>query len=70
MALLLFTPRSTMDANLLQHRLNNSGYKANWNTWTGAYEFHNDNEDSDQLEEDLSMSITYDINGYFETKNN
>ncbi len=66
MATLLFTPRTTMDANLLQHRLDNSIYHAEWNTWTGSYEFQEEEETIDQLEEDLSMSITYDINGYFE----
>jgi hypothetical protein len=40
-----------------------------WNVWTGAYEFQEEEENIDQLEEDLSMSITYDINGYFELQN-
>jgi len=30
MALLLFTPRTTIDANLFQHRLDNSCYHAEW----------------------------------------
>lgn len=66
MPLLLFTPRTTIDANLLQYRLDNSCFHAEWNVWTGAYEFPESEENIDQLEEDLSLSITYDINGYFE----
>lgn len=69
MATLLFTPRTTIDANLFQFRLDNSFYHAEWNMRTGAYEFQEEEENIDQLEEDLSMSITYDINGYFELQN-
>jgi hypothetical protein len=67
MATLLFTPQTTIDANLFQFRLDNS--HAEWNFWTGAYEFQEEEENINQLEEDLSMSITYDINGYFELQN-
>jgi hypothetical protein len=66
MATLLFTPRTTIDANLFQYRLDNSPFHAQWNAWTGSYEFEEEEELIDQLEEDLSMSITFDINGYFE----
>jgi hypothetical protein len=69
MALLLFTPRTTIDANLFQFRLDNSSYHAEWNMQTGSYEFEEEEENIDQLEEDLSMSITYDINGYYELQN-
>lgn len=66
MATLLFTPRTTIDANLFQYRLDNSPFHAQWNVWTGSYEFQEEEELIGQLEEDLSMSITFDINGYFE----
>lgn len=66
MATLTFTPRTTIDANLLQYRLDNSPFHAEWNVWTGAYEFEEEEENIDQLEEDLSQTITFDINGYFE----
>ena len=69
MALLLFTPRTTIDANLFQFRLDNSCYHAEWNIQTGSYEFEEEEENIDQLEEDLSISITYDINGYYELQN-
>ena len=68
MATLLFTPRTTIDANLLQFRLDNSPYNANWNVWTGAYEFEEEEELIDDLEEELSQSITFDINGRFEVE--
>lgn len=69
MAILLFTPRTTIDANIFQFRLDNSSFHADWNFYTGAYEFKEQEQKMDQLEEDLSMSITYDINGYFELQN-
>lgn len=69
MATLLFTPRTTIDANIFQFRLDNSPFHAEWNIWTGAYEFQETEENINQLEEDLLMSITYDINGYFELQN-
>lgn len=69
MAQLLFTPRTTIEASLFQFRLDNSCYHAEWNAWTGSYEFEEEEENIDQLEEDLSMSITYDINGYYELQN-
>lgn len=69
MAILLFTPRTTIDANLFQFRLDNSCYHAEWNVRTGSYEFEEEEENIDQLEEDLSMSITFDLNGYFEIQN-
>ena len=69
MALLLFTPRTTIDANLFQYRLDHSPFYAEWNIRTAAYEFEEEEENIDQLEEDLSISVTYDINGYFESQN-
>ncbi len=66
MATLTFTPRTTIDANLFQYRLDNSPFYAEWNVWTGAYEFQEEEENIDQLEEDLSQTLTFDINGYFE----
>lgn len=68
MATLLFTPRTTIDANVLQFRLDNSHFHAEWNVWTGSYEFNEEEENIDQLEEELSLNLTYDINGYFETQ--
>jgi hypothetical protein len=66
MAILLFTPRTTIDANVFQFRLDNSCYHAKWNIQTGAYEFQEEEENIDQLEELITNSIAYDINGYFE----
>lgn len=39
MATLFFTPRTTIDANVFQNRLDNSPYHGEWNVRTGAYEF-------------------------------
>lgn len=66
MATLLFTPRTTIDANVFQFRLDNSPFHAEWNVRTGAYEFKEDEENIDQLEEELSKEITYDILGRYE----
>lgn len=69
MATLTFTPRTTIDANIFQYRLDKSAFHAQWNMRTGAYEFQEEEENIDELEEKLSLSITYDINGYFELEN-
>ncbi|OCB77978.1 hypothetical protein [Flavobacterium crassostreae] len=69
MATLLFTPRTTIDANIFQYRLDNSPFHAEWNIETGSYEFEEEEQSIDQLEEELALSITYDINGYFELQN-
>lgn len=69
MATLLFTPRTTIDANVFQFRLDNSCYHAQWNIHTGAYEFQEEDENIDQLEELINYLIAYDINGYFELEN-
>lgn len=69
MAILHFTPRTTIDANLFQYRLDNSPFHAEWNPMTGSYEFQEEEENIDQLEEELTLSVTYDINGYFELEN-
>lgn len=69
MALLLFTPRTTIDANLFQYRLDHSPFYAEWNIRTGAYEFEEEEENIDELEELITNSIAFDINGYFEFKN-
>lgn len=69
MALLLFTPHTTIDANIFQFRLDNSPFHAEWNVWTGAYEFQEEEENIDELEEILINSIAYDINGRFEFQN-
>ena len=66
MALLLFTPRTTIDANIFQFRLDNSPFHAEWNFWTGAYEFQAEEENIHELEEIITNSIAYDINGRFE----
>lgn len=68
MATLLFTPRTTIDANVFQFRLDNSIFHAEWNIRTGSYEFIEEEELIDKLEEELSLNLTYDINGYFETQ--
>lgn len=69
MATLLFTPRTTIDANMFQFRLDNSSFHAEWNMSTGAYEFQEEEENIDELEEIITNSIAYDINGYFELEN-
>lgn len=69
MATLLFTPRTTIDANVFQFRLDNSSFHAEWNMQTGAYEFQEEEENIDELEEIITSSIAYDINGYFELEN-
>lgn len=69
MATLLFTPRTTIDANMFQFRLDNSSFHAEWNMQTGAYEFQEEEENIDELEEIITSSIAYDINGYFELEN-
>lgn len=69
MATLLFTSRTTIDANMFQFRLDNSSFHAEWNMQTGAYEFQEEEENIDELEEIITSSIAYDINGYFELEN-
>lgn len=69
MATLLFTPRTTIYANMFQFRLDNSSFHAEWNMQTGAYEFQEEEENIDELEEIITSSIAYDINGYFELEN-
>lgn len=69
MALLLFTPRTTIDANIFQFRLDQSPFHAEWNIRTGAYEFQEEEENIDELEEIITNSIAYDINGRFELQN-
>lgn len=69
MATLLFTPRTTIDANIFQFRLDNSPFYAEWNVWTGAYEFQEEEENIDELEEIITNSLAYDINGRFEFQN-
>lgn len=69
MATLLFTPRTTIDANIFQFRLDNSHFHAEWNVWTGAYEFQEKEENIDKLEEIITNSLAYDINGRFEFQN-
>lgn len=69
MALLLFTPRTTIDANLFQYRLDHSLFYAEWNIRSGAYEFEEEEENIDELEELITNSIAFDINGYFEFQN-
>lgn len=69
MALLLFTPRTTIDANIFQYRLDNSPFHADWNMRTGDYEFEIEKEEADELEEIITNSIAFDIDGRFELQN-
>lgn len=69
MALLLFTPRTTIDANLFQFRLDNSPFHGEWNAWTGSYEFQEEEDLIDELEEIITNTLAYDINGHFELEN-
>ena len=69
MATLLFTPRTTIDANVFQFRLDESDLKAEWNIRTGAYEFQEEEENIDELEETITQELAYDINGRFEFQN-
>lgn len=69
MATLYFTPRTTIDANVFQHRLDNSPYHAEWNVRTGAYEFEIEEWEADELEDTISQELAYDINGRFEFLN-
>jgi len=55
MATLLFTPRTTIDANVFQYRLDQSPFYAEWNMRTGAYEFEIEEEEVDELEEVISF---------------
>ena len=66
MATLLFTPRTTIDANIFQFRLDNSPFHAEWNVWTGSYEFQEEEENIDELEEIITNTLAFDINGRFE----
>lgn len=66
MALLLFTPRTTIEANIFQYRLDQSPFHAEWNIRTGAYEFEEEDDLVDELEEIITNSLAFDINGYFE----
>lgn len=66
MATLLFTPSTTIDANIFQFRLDQSPFHAEWNVRTGAYEFKEEEELIDELEEIITNTLAYDINGRFE----
>jgi hypothetical protein len=69
MAILLFTPTSTIDANIFQFRLDNSPFQAKWNIRTGAYEFEEEEESIEELEEIITNSLAFDIDGRFELNN-
>jgi hypothetical protein len=69
MATLLFTPSTTIDANIFQFRLDKSPFNAEWNIATGAYEFQEDEETIYELEESITQELAYDINGSFKLKN-
>ena len=69
MATLYFTPRTTIDANVFQDRLDNSPFHAEWNVRTGAYEFEIEELEADELEDTISQELAYDINGRFEFLN-
>lgn len=69
MATLLFTPRTTIDANVFQFRLDESDLKAEYNFYSGAYEFKTKEENIDELEETITQELAYDINGRFEFQN-
>lgn len=69
MATLLFTPSSTIDANIFQFRLDNSPFHAEWNIRTGAYEFKEEADMVDELEEIITNSLAFDIDGRFELQN-
>ncbi|RKS00433.1 hypothetical protein [Flavobacterium sp. 102] len=69
MATLLFTPRTTIDANIFQFRLDNSPFNAEWNIRTGAYEFNEKPDLIDELEEIITNSLAFDIDGRFELEN-
>jgi hypothetical protein len=69
MATLLFRPRTTIDANIFQFRLDNSPFHAEWNVRTGEYEFEIEEWEADELEEKISQELAYDINGRFEYQN-
>lgn len=66
MATLLFIPRTTIDANIFQFRLDNSSFNAEWNMRTGAYEFKIEEQEADEIEETIAQELTHDINGRFE----
>jgi hypothetical protein len=70
MATLLFTPSTTIDANIFQFRLDQSPFHAEWNVRTGAYEFEEQEEMIDELEEIITNTLAYDINGRFELEIN
>lgn len=69
MATLLFIPRTTIDANIFQYRLDNSPFHAEWNIRTGAYEFNVNEKLVDDIIYYVEQEITYDINVRFEFKN-
>lgn len=66
MGTLTFTPHSTIDANLFQYRLDNSNFKATWNPLTGAYEFIINHNNCEQLQEEITLYLSYDLDGFFQ----
>ena len=66
MVKLLFTPRTTIEANIFQYRLDNSDLHGEWNAWTGCYEFLEDEDLVDNLEEIITSELAFDIDGRFE----
>lgn len=69
MATILFIPRTTIDANIFQFRLDNSPFHAEWNMRTGAYEIKVNEKLVDDIINYVEQEIIYDINVRFEYQN-
>lgn len=69
MAILLFTPYTTIDANIFQYRLDQSPFYAEWNVCSGSYEFQEEEKNIDELEEIITNTLAFDIDGRFELQN-
>jgi hypothetical protein len=67
MAVLYFTPRTPIDADLMGQMLVDSGFHAEWDVREGRYQFEEEKETIDVLETELqSMMDSHGVFGYFE----
>lgn len=69
MAKILFIPRTIIDANIFQFRLDNSPFHAEWNMKTGAYEFNVNEKIAGFIINYVEQEIIYDINVIFQYQN-
>lgn len=63
---LIFTPRTTIEANEFEGRLDKTNLKGEWNMRIGGFVFETTEDEVDELEEEIKETISQGINGFFE----